>query len=208
MPDSSEPPFDEAPRAPELVRLNEEDLADASAALRRLAVDAQAQRQLKRLSRMTRLASGGGAQDRPAAQSSAAPPDRAKPQSGTPILRLSGQDYAAELERLTRWVDEYLLRIYGREVNTARPWCAQWPEHPEAVARLHALWLAWQQHITPEAGLAGVSVWHRDHLDHALAQLRSPDGPFAACTTSPNRPSHRLLPAPTSTADQPETHTA
>ncbi|WP_139275613.1 DUF4913 domain-containing protein, partial [Mangrovactinospora gilvigrisea] len=86
-----------------------------------------------------------------------------------------------------------LLPVYGREITTARPWCPEWHQHPEAVARLHALWLAWQQYTAPSAGLAGPSMFHRDHLDPALLQLRSADGPFAACTTNVNRPTHRLL---------------
>ncbi|MFE7318252.1 DUF4913 domain-containing protein [Streptomyces sp. NPDC057555] len=112
------------------------------------------------------------------------------------ILALAGAAYAEELAALTRWVHHLLLPVYGLEITTGRPWCQQWHEHPEAVARLHALWLAWQQLTDVEAGLAGPSVWHRDHLDPALLQLRTPDGPFGACTTSPARPHHRLLASP------------
>jgi hypothetical protein len=112
------------------------------------------------------------------------------------ILALGGDAYRNELKALTAWVDHLLLPVYGREISSARPWCARWQEHPEAVARLHGLWLAWQQYTDVEAGLAGPATWHRDHLDHVMAQLRSPDGPFAACTTSMARPSHRLLASP------------
>lgn len=112
------------------------------------------------------------------------------------ILALGGSEYAAEITALNDWVNHLLLPVYGREISTTRPWCAQWHEHPEAVARLHALWLAWQQHTDVEAGLSGPSAWHRDHLDQALAHLRAPDGPFAACTTSPTRPNHRVLTTP------------
>jgi hypothetical protein len=116
------------------------------------------------------------------------------------ILAMGGAAYATELAALTYWVRHLLLPVYGREISTTRPWCAQWAEHPEAVARLHALWLAWQQLTSAEAGLAGPSTWHRDHLDHTLAHLRAPDGPFAACTTSPARPTHRLLATPAAAA--------
>ncbi|UKY49861.1 DUF4913 domain-containing protein [Streptomyces inhibens] len=112
------------------------------------------------------------------------------------ILALDGKAYAEELAALTSWVHHLLLPVYGREITTGRPWCQQWQEHPEAVARLHALWLAWQQLTDVETGLTGPSTWHRDHLDPALLQLRTPDGPFAACTTSPARPNHRLLASP------------
>lgn len=112
------------------------------------------------------------------------------------ILALAGNTYAAELAALGNWVNHLLLPVYGREISTTRPWCDQWQEHPEAVARLHALWLAWQQLTDAEAGLSGPSTWHRDHLDQAIAHLRAPDGPFAACTTSPTRPNHRVLATP------------
>ncbi|AXE80801.1 DUF4913 domain-containing protein [Streptomyces atratus] len=112
------------------------------------------------------------------------------------ILALGGEAYAVELAALSDWVNYLFLPVYGREISTTRPWCAQWHEHPEAVARLHALWLAWQQLTDAEAGLSGPSTWHRDHLDQALVHLRAPDGPFAACTTSPTRPNHRVLATP------------
>jgi hypothetical protein len=112
------------------------------------------------------------------------------------ILALEGTEYEAEIAALRTWVHYLLLPVYGREISSTRPRCAQWEDHPEAVARLHGLWLAWQQLTTIEAGLSGPSTWHRDHLDHAMVQLRTPDGPFAACTTSPARPNHRLLPTP------------
>ncbi|MFE7576303.1 DUF4913 domain-containing protein [Streptomyces sp. NPDC057521] len=115
------------------------------------------------------------------------------------IVALGGEAYATELTALSNWVNYLFLPIYGREISTTRPWCEQWYEHPEAVARLHALWLAWQQLTDTEAGSTGPSTWHRDHLDQALVHLRAPDGPFAACTTSPSRPSHRVLATPAST---------
>jgi hypothetical protein len=118
------------------------------------------------------------------------------------ILAMGGTAYATELAALADWVHHLLLPVYGREISTTRPWCEKWHEHPEAVARLHALWLAWQQLTDNGSGQIGASTWHRDHLDHALLQLRSPDGPFGACTTSPARPTHRLLatPAPAHTS--------
>jgi hypothetical protein len=112
------------------------------------------------------------------------------------ILALRGKAYAVELAALSNWVNCLLLPVYGREITTTRPWCDQWHEHPEAVARLHALWLAWQQLTDSKAGLSGPSTWHRDHLDQAMVHLRAPDGPFAACTTSPTRPNHRVLATP------------
>ncbi|MFD4767227.1 DUF4913 domain-containing protein [Streptomyces niveus] len=113
-----------------------------------------------------------------------------------PILELEGEEYEDELDGLGDWVDDFLLPVYGAEVTTAAPWCPRWQEHDGVVAWLHALWLAYQQHKDPEAGLAGMFVWHRDFLIHAMSAVRAPGGPLSACMTSPDRPTHRLLPGP------------
>ncbi|MFC9534882.1 DUF4913 domain-containing protein [Streptomyces sp. NPDC056975] len=141
-------------------------------------------------------AESDGAQTAVSAAAEAAPAAPEEAPTSIFILALDGTMYTNELAALTHWVDDLLLPVYGREVTTSRPWCQQWQEHPEAVARLHALWLAWQQLTDVEAGLTGPSTWHRDHLDPTLLQLRTPDGPFGACTTSATRPNHRLLASP------------
>ncbi|WP_029384672.1 DUF4913 domain-containing protein [Streptomyces leeuwenhoekii] len=123
-------------------------------------------------------------------------PAVAAPPEPRPILELEGEAYEDELDALSDWVDDFLLPVYGAEVTTAAPWCLQWQEHSDVVAWLHALWLAYQQHKDPEAGLAGMFVWHRDFLTHAIAAIRAPGGPLSACMTSPDRPAHRLLPGP------------
>ncbi|UWM47681.1 DUF4913 domain-containing protein [Streptomyces carpaticus] len=183
------------PDLPEPVRLPAGDLDDIAAAVRRLTARSESHSQL-----LDQLA------DDPWTPPTgpAAPGVPAAPPSAF-IVALDGDAYEAELAALTTWVDEVLLPVYGRAVSAQAPWCPWWHEHPEAVARLHGLWLAWQQHIAPESGLAGPAVWHRDHLDHVWAQLRSPTGPFSACTTHPRRPAHRVLPSPESTRTQPDT---
>ncbi|MFD8351532.1 DUF4913 domain-containing protein [Streptomyces coelicoflavus] len=125
----------------------------------------------------------------------AGPPPAAPPEP-RPILELEGEEYEDELDALSDWVDDFLLPVYGAEVTTAAPWCLRWQEHDDVVAWLHALWLAYQQHRDPEAGLSGLFVWHRDFLTHATAAVRAPGGPLSACMTSPDRPAHRLLPGP------------
>jgi hypothetical protein len=97
------------------------------------------------------------------------PPAAAAPEP-RPILELDGEEREDELDALQ--------------------------EHDDVVAWLHSLWLAYQQHKDPEAGLSGLFVWHRDFLTHALAAVRAPGGPLSACMTSPDRPAHRLLPGP------------
>jgi hypothetical protein len=120
----------------------------------------------------------------------------AAPPEPRPILELEGEEREDELDALSDWVDDFLLPVYGAEVSTAAPWCLRWQEHDDVVAWLHALWLAYQQHTDPEAGLSGLFVWHRDFLTHAMAAIRAPGGPLSACMTSPDRPAHRLLPGP------------
>ncbi|MGW0785919.1 DUF4913 domain-containing protein [Streptomyces sp. NPDC002913] len=120
-----------------------------------------------------------------------------KPKTPPFILWLPVDKYAAELAALAGWVRDLLVPTYLGEVSSSATWCARWWEHPAAVARLHAAWLAWQELTNPETcGLTGPSVWHRDHLDPMLAQLRSANGPFAGCMTNPDRPQHTVLPMP------------
>ncbi|GAQ59470.1 DUF4913 domain-containing protein [Streptomyces acidiscabies] len=174
------PDFPEGSAEPDF-RLPDTDLDGLAASLRRTMTEAREQ---------------GSLLDRITSDTPTPPPPQDGEARSCFILALGGDAYAAELEALTAWVEYLLLPVYGREVSSSRPWCAQWREHPEAVARLHGLWLAWQQLTDVEAGLSGPSTWHRDHLDHVMAQLRSPDGPFAACTTSVSRIAHRLLSTP------------
>jgi hypothetical protein len=119
------------------------------------------------------------------------------------ILTLDGSAFEAELDALSDWVHDFLLPIYGAEVSTAAPWCQQWAEHLDVVGWLHGLWMAYQQHTDPEAGLSGPAVWHRDFLTHTMAAIRAPGGPLSACMTSLDRPSHRILPSPHGPAPTP-----
>lgn len=120
-----------------------------------------------------------------------------KPETPPFILRLTGAEYDTELTALANWVTELLVPTYLSEVSSSATWCAQWWAHPAAVARLHATWLAWQELTDPETcGRTGPSVWHRDHLDPMVAQLRDSAGPFGACMTNPDRAQHTDLLAP------------
>ncbi|MGW3141068.1 DUF4913 domain-containing protein [Streptomyces sp. NPDC001139] len=109
------------------------------------------------------------------------------PQAPPFILYLDGADHADALNRLTLWVRHLLLPVYAREVTSNAPWCPSWWRHPEAVAQLYGLWMAWQELTAPTAGLSGPAVWHRDHLTHVMASLRDPNGPFAGCKAGAHR---------------------
>lgn len=192
MPESVEPP---AEGELEPVRIPDAQLEGIEASVRRLMEQsAQQAQQLDHLA--SPPAAGGGSPfaafglPGPGGAAPAAPPEP------RPILELEGEAYEDELDALSDWVEDCLLPVYGAEVTTAAPWCLQWQEHADVVAWLHALWLAYQQHKDPEAGLSGMLVWHRDFLTHTIAVIRSPGGPLSACMTSPDRPAHRLLPGP------------
>ncbi|MBX9426430.1 DUF4913 domain-containing protein [Streptomyces lateritius] len=190
---------DTSPTAPgpEPFRVSDEDLDDLASALAKTMAEVRRHGViLDRLGSEPDPVPPADQQTDGAAEAGAVGPEKADGPTSVFILALGSEAYAVELAALSNWVNHLLLPVYGREISTTRPWCAQWHEHPEAVARLHALWLAWQQLTDTEAGLAGPSAWHRDHLDQALVHLRAPDGPFAACTTSPTRPNHRVLTTP------------
>lgn len=107
------------------------------------------------------------------------------------ILYLGGPDYLEELRRLSMWVEKLLIPVYGEEVTSGAPWCSRWPEHTEAIALFHGLWLAWQDKTGPKASLTGPSEWHRDHLGPTMATLRHPSGPFAGCKPGAHRAKQR-----------------
>ena len=81
---------------------------------------------------------------------------------------------------LPEWIEQWLLPVYRRSVRGhERVWCPEWWRHPEAVARLDALWRAWE-HLRLDAA-TGLSVWFRDHADHHMTILMAADGPFKGC---------------------------
>lgn len=90
-----------------------------------------------------------------------------------------------ELADLHAWVDDHIAPLVRKTTTTGEGggvrWCRQWPHHAEAVERFSALYLAYRQLSTQEAG-TWLSVYLRDHLDPHLTTLTSPYGPFHACT--------------------------
>ena len=79
------------------------------------------------------------------------------------------------------FVRDQLAPTYRRHLDGRnRTWCPQWWRHPEGIARLEALWRAWE-HLRLDPA-TGMSVWLRDHADHHMAVLLDPDGPFKGCS--------------------------
>jgi hypothetical protein len=90
----------------------------------------------------------------------------------------------------------YLADLYRREVfdSSERVWCPKWWEHPEAIARLEAMWRALEALRQDPA--TGISVWFRDHADVHMAQLMQPHGPFRGCTATRGHSIEPLKPLP------------
>ncbi|MGW1670283.1 DUF4913 domain-containing protein [Streptomyces sp. NPDC002324] len=99
-------------------------------------------------------------------------------------------------EDVFSFVSDYLSQMIRRPVNgMSATWCPQWWQHPEAGARLLALWLAWE-HLRKDPAL-GMSTWWLDHADRHLRALMDPDmGPFAACSPSDGHTEQPFDPLP------------
>ena len=116
-----------------------------------------------------------------------------EPQFPPFILLLDPPQYDDELRALIEWVEGVLVPGYLAEPSADARWCHLWFEHSVAIARLHALWLAWQELTDPATcGYTGPSVWHRDHLDPCMRELRPSNGPMAGCTKGEHQIDHRL----------------
>lgn len=110
---------------------------------------------------------------------------------------LSGQGSAPALEfpSSAAWLEQYLLPHYVRRSGTHR-WCPQWWAHPEAVARIEALWRAWEG--LRWDGSTGMAVWWSDYCDPHMNVLLSLEGPFHACARG------HTMPEPFTTVPIPE----
>ncbi|GAA3380695.1 DUF4913 domain-containing protein [Streptomyces sannanensis] len=120
-------------------------------------------------------------------------PEDAERQFPPFILLLDSPEYEDELRALVEWVECVLVPGYLAEASADARWCHQWTDHPVAVARLHALWLSWQELTDPAScGYTGPSVWHRDHYDPCMRELRASTGPFQGCTKGEHQVAHRM----------------
>jgi hypothetical protein len=74
--------------------------------------------------------------------------------------------------------------LYKRKVGPQNDghyrWAADWWNYPEALARLEAMWRAWE-HLRLD-GATGSSIWWIEHADHHKPILLNPEGPFNKST--------------------------
>lgn len=96
--------------------------------------------------------------------------------------------YGSVDEFVREFVCPIFRRNVGEEGRADYRWSARWWESAEAIARLEAMWRAWE-HLRMDAS-TGTSVWLRDHADHHLGVLMSPTGPWALSkdTAGPGEP--------------------
>lgn len=89
----------------------------------------------------------------------------------------------------------YLRDMYRRGINhRSHKWAADWWKYPEAITRIEALWRSWE-HLRQDPA-TGMSVWLRDHADHHMAVLLSPEGPFAGVEETAENRSKKGEPLP------------
>lgn len=89
------------------------------------------------------------------------------------------------------FVETFLIGIYARHYRPAGQWrwCAHWWEHHEAVARLEALWQAFEA-LRMQPG-TGAATWWRDYADPTMTALTDHAGPFAQCKAG-REPVHEI----------------
>lgn len=80
---------------------------------------------------------------------------------------------------VVEYVENYLSLVYRRQVSGYVVWCPEWWKHAEAIARLDALWRAWEYYRLD--GRAGISVWFLEHADPHMFELLDRRGPFEYC---------------------------
>lgn len=99
---------------------------------------------------------------------------------------------------LEPWVTEYFAPIIARRLNKAVTWCPEWWRHAEVIARLRALWEAWE--AARLEGGAEMSAWWYVQVDAHLAVIMDGNsGPLSLC--SPEE--HKGLVAPLMTRPAP-----
>ncbi|WP_422117765.1 DUF4913 domain-containing protein [Brachybacterium sp. UNK5269] len=78
------------------------------------------------------------------------------------------------------FVVRYLTPSWVRRIDRETNWCRQWYRHPEAHARLDALWRSFEAHrVSSDAN--AMAIWWRDFADPTMSALTRRKGPFEQC---------------------------
>lgn len=80
------------------------------------------------------------------------------------------------------WVTGWLAPIVVRQPSQEFVWCSSWWDHPEVLLRITGLWESWE--AARLGGATAVNDWLATQLDHHLAVITSPGGPFFRCKPS------------------------
>lgn len=79
------------------------------------------------------------------------------------------------------WFDEHFNTVEVSGDRERAPWCPEWWLHPEVVARLWALYLAWIN-VEASESVAALSDWWLNHWDrHRAILFDGQTGPFREC---------------------------
>jgi len=87
--------------------------------------------------------------------------------------------YARRLRVRPRVPRPHLLPPASADKTPASAGAPSGTSTPEAVARLEALWKAFE-HLSHDPTL-GAAIWWRDYTDPTMTALTAPDGPFSEC---------------------------
>lgn len=94
----------------------------------------------------------------------------------------SNEQPETEYHDVGEFVHNYLTGLYQRQVTDINDtvWCPEWWRHKEAVARLEAVWRAFE--FYRQDPTTGMSIWLLNHADKHMAVLFDPKGPFKYCS--------------------------
>lgn len=81
-----------------------------------------------------------------------------------------------------QFVDDFILVTYATTAGRIEDenWAPEWWSHPEAVLRLHTLWLSYETE-RKKAPATFLEHFLRVSCDYHMRFLMQPDGVFAAC---------------------------
>jgi hypothetical protein len=124
-------------------------------------------------------------EDQPAEE----PPTKHRERKGSRKRKASKPPPRPVYPTVHAWVAGWLVTMYPHDLldhDRKLRWCPHWHEHPEAVARLDALWQAWEAlRLVPGTGIAS---WWTTYADPIMGRLLDPDhGPFRRCTPTEHK---------------------